>query len=274
MFTDYKKETVDFEKLDEFEIPNEPLFLSINYNQVNYELLVNWNNHSDKLLVFGSGAYNAEKMKPPIFQRYSWSSDFAESTIFYNDPTLYHGSLNLGWGQGAGERFYLDELSVILKIIMNKMKIIPEKTLFYGSSGGGFMSLILAGFIKGSSALVNNPQTIITNYHPTHVDKMYAAVHPNLSKEEIIEKYNDRLNVLEFYKKMNFMPKITYIQNLVPNHDFNNHFWPFMKGLRNLDENIFNHEIDFVLYTNKEQGHNPLDKAESISHIRAVLDKL
>ena len=37
-----------------------------------------------------------------------------------------------------------------------------------------------------------------------------------------------------------------------------------------MDENIFNHEIDFILYANKEQGHNPLEKEESIAHIQSV----
>ena len=274
MFSNYKKETVDFEDLEKFEIPFEPLFLSVNYHGVNYELLVNRNNHSDKLLVFGSGAYNAEKMKPPIFQRYSWSSEFAQSTIFYNDPTLYHGVMNLGWGQGKEERFYLEELSAILRVMMKMMNIPSEKTLFYGSSAGGFMSLILAGFIKGSSALVNNPQTIITNYYQSHVDKMLKAVHPNLSRQEILERYQERLHILEFYKKIEFMPKITYFQNIACNHDFVKHYTPFVQGLKDMDEDIFNREVEFILYANKEHGHNPLDKEESLAHIRAALDQL
>ena len=31
---------------------------------------------------------------------------------------------------------------------------------------------------------------------------------------------------------------------------------------------------DFILYANKEQGHNPLEKAESIAHIQSVLNKM
>ena len=72
---------------------------------------------------------------------------------------------------------------------------------------------------------------------------------------------------------MEFIPKITYIQNIACSHDFNKHYWPFIKGLKEMDENIFNHEIDFILYANKEQGHNPLEKAESIAHIQSVLNK-
>ncbi len=274
MFANYTKKIIDFEKLEKFEIPFEPLFLSVNYQGVTYELLVNRNHHSDKLVVFGSGAYNAEKMKPPIFQRYSWSSEFAQSTIFYNDPTLYHGVMNLGWGQGKEERFYLEELSAILRVMMKMMNIPSEKTLFYGSSAGGFMSLVLAGFIKGSSALVNNPQTIIPNYYQSHVNKMLKAVHPTLSRQEIMEKYQERLHILEFYKKIKFMPKITYLQNLACDDDFVKHYTPFIQGLKEMDETIFNHEVSFILYANKEHGHNPLDKEESIAHIRAALNQL
>lgn len=274
MWTTYRKEAVDFKELENLEIPYEPLFLSVNYNEVPYEFIINRRDSSDKLIVFGSGAYNAEKMKPPIFQRFSWMSEFIESTIFYNDPTLYNGSINLGWGQGKEERFYLEELAEILKVIMEKMNVTNDKTLFYGSSAGGYMSLYLAGLLKGARALVNNPQTIVTNYYTTHVDKMLAAVQPLLSKQEVLEKYNERLNILDFYKKIEFIPEITYMQNIACNHDFTKHYWPFIQGLRAMDEKIFNHEIDFILYANMEQGHNPMDKAESIEHIQSVLKQM
>ena len=80
--------------------------------------------------------------------------EFEDTVIYYNDPTLYLGKLSLGWGQGELNRFYLQDIANILEIVFVKLKVDSKNVLFYGSSGGGFMSLILAGFVKGSTALL------------------------------------------------------------------------------------------------------------------------
>ena len=66
---------------------------------------------------------------PPIFQRHKWINDFDETVIYYNDPTLYLGQINIGWGQGEKNRFYLEEIAEILKTILAKVHI-DQKILY------------------------------------------------------------------------------------------------------------------------------------------------
>ena len=77
--------------------------------------------------------------------------EFEDTVIYYNDPTLYLGKLSLGWGQGELNRFYLQDIANILEIVFVKLKVDSKMCCFW-QFWGGFMSLILAGFVKGSTA--------------------------------------------------------------------------------------------------------------------------
>ncbi|MFD2991125.1 glycosyl transferase family 2 [Fictibacillus nanhaiensis] len=270
----YPQTTVNFEDLEDILISYEPFILRVLKEGVKFEFLVRIKESSKKLLVFGSGAYNPEKMKPPVFQRHTWINKFEESMILYNDPTLYLGPLSLGWGHGTTNRFYLEEIAEILQIIMKRILVNANQVIFYGSSGGGFMSMVLAGFIQGSTALVNNPQTIVTNYYQSHVNKLFQHSHPELTIEEINRKYNHRLNAISLFKKFNYVPKITYIQNVACEHDMTNHVLPFIEGLKEFNKITHFHNVQFEFYYDDEKGHNPLELEETLYYINKLIKNM
>ena len=85
------------------------------------------------------------------------------------------------------------------------------------------MSLILAGFVKGSTALVNNPQTNLMKWIPVPVNQVFNLSYPayqekklkrNLAKEltSRIFKSIEYVPNIYFYKMshVNLMCKITY----------------------------------------------------------------
>ncbi len=271
MLNKYENIHTTFEKIDEINLTSRtPFILTINWDNVKYEFLIRANSSSNELLVFGSGAYDPAKMKPPIFQRHSWTEHFDSNMIYYNDPTLYLGQMSLGWGHGNDDTFFLEKIAKVIGKLMTKMSVKTEDTLFYGSSGGGFMSMVLAGYIKGSKALVNNPQTIIPNYYQTHVNRLLEAAHPSLPTEESAKKYVTRLNVLEFFKDINYMPYIFYLQNTACDHDVVKHFMPFVRGLNTLKDTLTYNRLTVEMYSNKEQGHNPLELEDTIYYINKV----
>jgi len=271
MLNKYENIHTTFEKIDEINLTSRsPFILTVNWDNVKYEFLIRANSSSNELLVFGSGAYDPAKMKPPIFQRHSWTEHFDSNMIYYNDPTLYLGQMSLGWGHGTDDAFFLEKIATVIEKLMTKMSVKAEDTLFYGSSGGGFMSMVLAGYIKGSKALVNNPQTIIPNYYQTHVNRLLEAAHPSLPTEESAKKYITRLNVLEFFKEINYMPYIFYLQNTACDHDVVKHFMPFVRGLNTLKDTLTYNRLTVEMYSNKEQGHNPLELEDTIYYINKV----
>lgn len=264
----YEKHVVEFSQIKQYNFPNsyEPFILEINKDNVKFEFLIRLKGNSEKAIIFGSGAYDAtSNLNPPIFQRHKWIKHFEENLIFYNDPTLYLGKINMGWGFGFKDRHYLEEIAELLKIILEMSGIKSEKTLFYGSSAGGFMSLMLGGIVKNSKVLVNNPQTIIWNYYDRHVNAMFDCTQPNLSREEILQKYRERLNILEFYKSIKYVPEITYLQNISSKRDITHHLNPFILGLEEILDEYIDNSIEIQLYSNSEQGHSPLGLQDSLN---------
>jgi hypothetical protein len=264
----FPNHSITYDQLLDFDIIfNEPFILTVEWSNVKYEFLLRVKENNSKLLVFGSGAYNPAKMKPPIFQRHSWVDHFENSIIFYNDPTLYLGDFGIGWGHGTSDRFYLKDIASIISVIMKKVYKQPEQTLFYGSSAGGFMSLMLAGLIQGSTALVNNPQTVITNYYEKHVSNLFKYAHPNLTWDEVVNTYQDRLDVIKFYQKNKFVPNIYFLQNISCKHDVNNHLIPFVNGLKDINEDTLFKKVNLEFYFDGKSGHNPLDLEKSLYYL-------
>lgn len=266
--------TIPFEKIMDFKITiNEPFILSVERDGVLFDFLIRIKEGSNKLVVLASGAYDSKKFSPPVFQRHSWMNQIEESVIFFNDPTLYLGKINLGWGFGNANRHYLEEVSEILKVIFDLCNIPNKNVLFYGSSAGGFMSILLAGFLKETRALVNNPQTIVNNYFTSHVNHLYKAAVPEYSTEEIVKHFSYRIHLLDFFKKINYVPEIYYLQNLACEHDINQHLTPFFLGLKDINESLDYKRIQFDLYYDKQKDHNPLDMDETLSYINMQIKK-
>lgn len=275
MMMNYEEKSIDYIELDRYEVSSstEPFVLSIDKNGVKFEFLIKLNENSDDLLVMGSGSYDPNKMSPPVFQRHAWLNDFSQTVIIYNDPTLYLGKITLGWGNGTVERHYLKEISEILVTLIGKLNYRYEDTFFYGSSAGGYMSLILAGFLKGTTAIANNPQTIVANFWPHPVKEMIEASYPSMTLEEALSRFPERMNVIDFYKEINYIPKINFLQNVAATRDVDKHLIPFISGLNKLSSEMFSENVRLDLYSDKEKGHSPVGKKETIEYINKVIDE-
>ncbi|HWJ76917.1 MAG TPA: glycosyl transferase family 2 [Niallia sp.] len=277
MLNNYENYRINYYMLKNFRFPQSeaPFLLTVMKENVKFEFLIRLKQESEKAIVFGSGAYDATSdLEPPIFQRHKWVKHFKENLIYYNDPTLYHGQINMGWGFGFEDRFYLEEIADILGILLDKASIKRTKTLFYGSSAGGYMSLLLGGLLKDSKVLVNNPQTIVWNYYDRHVNAMFSSAHHTLTRDEIIERYAYRLSSIEFYRKINYIPEVIYLQNVASERDLTHHLNPFITGLEQLDEHLFTNNITIRLYSDKKSGHSPLNLEKTVANINEVVQTL
>ena len=273
LVNNYKKIQLLYEDLNNTNLTyNEPYILTVERDGVLFDFLIRINENSNKAVVFGSGAYDSNKFNPPVFQRHSWIDRMSESVIYFNDPTLYLGKINLGWGFGTTKRHYLEEIAKILKLIFKKIMINYEDILFYGSSAGGFMSMVLAGYFEKAKVFVNNPQTIVNNYFVRHVNNLFTAVAPEYSRDEIERLFSDRLNVTQFFKKIKYVPEIYYLQNLACEHDIKKHLTPFILNLQEIDESLHFNKIHFDLYYDKEKDHNPIEMDETLYYINKLLN--
>ncbi|MEO2582430.1 hypothetical protein [Clostridium tertium] len=171
-------------------------------------------------------------------------------------------------GYGTKEKHYLEIIHKILEQLINIMSIEKKNTIIYGSSGGGFMAIMLATFLKGSIALVNNPQVDISRYYVSQIKKLFMKIYPNENIEDIFELNKERISVIDMFKREEYIPRIVYYQNIACKFDMKNQFYPFINSLKDLEERIFYTEIDIKLYYNKAEDYNPLSKNKTINIIK------
>jgi hypothetical protein len=271
---DYKKFILnDMDVIELFNFPLDELFeLEVNHNNVKYEFLIRFSSNNKNMICFGSGAYNPKKYSPPVYNRHTWQSEFEESVLYYNDPTLYNNpKLTLGWGVGKNEEWYLSVMAEIIHILAKKNDIKPKNMLFFGSSGGGFTSIILSTLFKNSSAIVNNPQLFLSNYWKSHFDNMINSCFDNLELKTILTEYKYRFDVIELFKLKENVPHITYLVNKNSKEDLTNQLIPFINGLASLEH--FNDQLNILLYS-AENGHDGVvGKTETIKLIKKNFEK-
>lgn len=262
---------ITFEELDyNFLVSNSNKLIKICLDQESFYFKFSYKNDSSKLVVHSNGALDWEKTTPPLAMRATWSNSIDANCIFLDDKTIHNDKLTLGWGAGKGERFYLEDYSKIAKRIQNILEINSKNVYYWGSSAGGYMSMVLASMHEESTAIVNNPQTLLENYYRMRVQYMLDVVFPGLSREEIRMKYPERISVVAAFQKYGYIPKLYYIQNSQYEKDFVNHY----QGFRNecLKNNISESKFMYILYNDYERGHGPLTKNATLEYLHWILN--
>lgn len=239
-------------------------------NNVKYEFLIHLKSTSQNLICLGSGALNGSDLKKfkqkPRFNRHSWKIN--ESTLFYNDPTRYlNDNILGGWGIGTPDDWYLDNIKEIILKITEFYKIKNENILFYGSSLGGFTSILLATLVKNSKALADVPQLTFEN--AKYFQHIKSTIFPNLSDEEIKNKYNYRLNVLDLIKKEKYIPNAFLIFD-AGELDITEHYIHFFHQLNKLTECENSNRIKIII--NPINEHKFLSMEESLEIIQQACD--
>lgn len=244
---------------------SDPTIFEIMRDNVKFEFLISYKTGSEAIIL-GTGNAHREKYPLPIFVRHSWTKDFKQTSIFYADPTLYYSDLSLTWYYGTNKRWYLEEIADIVKLILDSLNINVNDTLCFGSSGGGYSSLILAILLK-TKATVINPQCNILNYNQDYLSKFSEAV-----ADKGGGLVTNRLNVVEIMKMFNYMPYIHYIQNVKSKYDLKDQLFPFLKALD--ENNIYCSEKLLVDFYSDLGGHNAMpSKAYCLKVIESDLNK-
>lgn len=255
----YPTISLRYEELDDLVIPpRKSIIYNIAWNGVHYEFLIRHKPESTQALVLGTGAVGEHPR--PYFARNSWAAEFPCTAIYYSDPTSYMGECHLGWGYGTNQRWYLEDIAILTLRILRKLKIQPEDTLFYGSSGGGFTSMLLASMFH-SRATVINPQFFIENYRKLPVGQMKAVCLK--AGETLIPQ---RSSISAMFEAVNYFPVLHIFQNILSSGDISLQLSPFLAkaSTSKLSTEI---PLRIDLYF-KEGGHNAMpDKNVCIEQV-------
>lgn len=269
---------LEFDEIESYNFPLDEAFgLEVMNDGVKFCLIIKFSSTNKNLICCGPGAHARDSKtskgilkKPPFIDRWSWFKFFEESFIAYADPIFfYDDKITLGWFVGD-EQWYADTIASIIKKLAINQKISANNILFYGSSGGGFISIVLGTLIKESKVLVNNSQFTIMNYHKFHINNLLDVLKrefPLLSESEIVESLGYRLNTIELFKKEKYIPPIIYYVNVASRPDFLKHCLPFINEIQELD--MYNDELTVHFYKEeKDKPHGPLPTNESVRLIR------
>ncbi|MCX0402923.1 glycosyltransferase, partial [Clostridium perfringens] len=252
----YPEYTIKYCDLNNISIKNDTMYvLRVLKDNVPYEYLINRKSNSDKLIVFNNGAIAGGNVNVPVFQRHSWANKIKTSSVFCMDPTIYIDDyLQTGWGVGKNENYYLENSSLILKTIIEKMNISLDNTVIYGTSAGGYLSIIMGIYLKGAKVVADNAQLDTTRWiFKEALDSVITFCFDNVSDSL---KYKERFSIIEAFKKSGYVPKIYLHVNLCSVADNSTQLVPFLCSMEESNDILGYNDIEVILHYEKEKGHN------------------
>lgn len=181
---------------------------------------------SKTLLVMFHGALEHHAFLP-IFSGSYVASGLDVARVSITDPSLYLSpTLPLAWFAGS---YAQPDLQTVISLIVRKLahSVGAERTIFFGSSGGGFASLVQAAANPSSTAVVANAQTDILRYHQQHV-RNYLKHAWNDDRNRFIESVE--FSALKAFRESKNHPKVVYMQNSTDTFHIDGHLNPFLKS--------------------------------------------
>ncbi|HLR67017.1 MAG TPA: prolyl oligopeptidase family serine peptidase [Virgibacillus sp.] len=268
--TTKKITTVAFEELN-IEVVKEANsgILKVIKEGLDFYFKLNLKLETKNAVVFSNGAFDPNLSKPPVFMRYSWAEDYNATCICIDDRTIHGKNIRLGWGIGTPERHYLLDISAIVMKLLSVIQVNNDNVIYFGSSAGGFMSLMLAVHHKGTKAIVNNPQVYAHKY--STASSTLKTLFPNMDRKDIHRKYGNRLSVTQVMKQHNYVPEILYLLNNGSDSDVNSQYKPFIANVKKHEIDINN--VNFWIYNKPEAGHDYISREETAHLLNMYFEK-
>jgi pimeloyl-ACP methyl ester carboxylesterase len=186
---------------------------------------------AERLFVMFNGAVNRKKVKLPAFARWNWGKVLGGHVLAVCDPTLLMSrTLRLGWFLGTAARDPMVGLLQIVEDVERQLKLLPQRVVFYGSSGGGYAAVRAASEREVGRAIGINMQTVVRAYHEAVVDRVARVFDPAQSAAQSSAHYPLRWSVIDAAAQARSLGRdlrLLYVQNLVDEAHHKNHFTPF-----------------------------------------------
>ena len=209
---------------------------SINHCNTVFDCFFHLNSfYKDKLYVFLSGGREFKCRDKdnkiefndtlPRFKRWSFYSKLDGHLLVVDDPMYkLFDSLRIGWFYGTRDISYTTILSDIVLKFLSLLSISKlENLCFYGSSSGGYASILMASLINGSKCISINPQIILSN--DPYVRQFQSITSNDISVED---QYNR--NNLVYLVGHAEKSKYVIVQNLFDDVTIKQHFVPFCRS--------------------------------------------
>ena len=243
-YSRYSGNTVLFENLSDFYSTKFREGIQVvPFGNSHLEILVQDRKAATTLVLFHA-AVNPKQTSLPVFIGKQLTTDLNANLVFVSEPALALGA-SIGWYTGTPEMELQQELVKILGHIQRGLRK-AKHLMFYGSSAGGFASLYYAHHFPGSLAIVANPQTNISKYHPEHVSNFLQRVW----ETDDISTVSAQTEVCSIYADT-FPNYVGYLQNSDDDLHVQEHCIPWESATREFEDRRA------FLIDNWGEGHAP-----------------
>lgn len=218
-------------------------------------------NRADVLLVVFHGALQLNAALP-IFPGANVARGLGVARLAFTDPSLYLSpQLPLAWHAG---NMHQSDLQQVYTRIINKVKrsIGAKRVILFGSSGGGFASLVQAAAIPGATALIANAQTDALLYHQDHV-QTYIDLAWEGDRNAFVAAGSH--SAIEKIREAKRVPRVLYMQNSTDAFHIKGHLNPFVRE--------FGQDPEMrLLFGDWGEGHIAPPKELFHASLKAVVD--
>lgn len=250
-----------------------PTRIDIQTDHATIPLLVVRRDGATGLCTLSNAAVGLEKSGGrAIFQRSSWWKDIFHHQIYVCDPaTVDPGAVSLAWGQISPDYWMVPDAAVAIQQISSILGVhASSDRVYYGSSGGGFLSVALCAHDPGSRAVINNAQFDWTTWIPRTVTTLTEQRLGGMDAEAFKHSHPERANVLDLMLRTQPASHVDYWVNLGSDHDAE-------VDLGQVQDFLYQHP-DFAphwtihKYHDAAAGHDAIDKATTVRIINDSID--
>lgn len=254
---------VVFESINDVTLSKEQISdFSVIEHDIRLDCRLNTKIQNDYLIVAPNGAVDREKLNLPVFARWNYHSIFSSTILSISDPVLLlDDSLRIGWFAGTKSFDVADFTSKVVVEVAKQLGIASDRIIFWGSSSGGFASILLASKIDGASFVSINGQSKINDYYSGHVEDYRKVFDSESSTDQIIQDYPLRWSILNALSESYDQGRATkgvVVQNTIDEMHYLKHYTPFCeKFYLPVEGGKSNrYELWSLLFEN-QKGHGP-----------------
>lgn len=208
----------------------------------------------------------------PFFQRISWFDRLDGIGISLADPLLrLDEHVQLGWFVGTDRADFSRVTAAYLERLLEHFGVPRARTLFFGSSAGGFASLAFAALVRGSKVLAFNPQTDILRFHDvTELAKMTRAAFGRRDMIKIRDAYSTRTSIAALWRSEGYVPPGQIIVNTHDRWHVEQHIAPLLGSLAG---GVIGGELGVRFLSDADAGHNPPGPGVLVPIMRTLVEE-
>jgi len=172
--------------------------------------------NATEILCLMPSAQAADAFYNPVFNRWAWSNSFpGKHILVFSDPSLYLGSIGASWFiSGKDGEDIPAHIANFIASVAQKLNILSDRVVMYGSSMGGFGALMTAAELPKSMAISELPQVDVAKYSNRQaLINIEEALLDGVAIDEFSKTHAAQVVVLERFKKVNIIPSFLLITN-------------------------------------------------------------